>query len=56
MHAAVVTAFAAPEVKELMAKQGNVINIGPADQAMPFFKSEMAKYAALVKKAGVEAQ
>ena len=56
VHAAVVAAFAAPEVKELMAKQGNVINIGPAEQAMPFFKSEMARYAALVKKAGVEAQ
>ena len=56
VHAAVVAAFAAPEVKELMAKQGNVINIGPAEQAMPFFKSEMARYASLVKKAGVEAQ
>ena len=39
-----------------MAKQGNVINVAPADQAMPFFRSEMAKYAALVKKAGVELQ
>ena len=56
VHAAVVAAFAAPEVKELMAKQGNVIYIGSPEQAMPFFRSEMAKYAALVKKAGVEAQ
>ena len=56
IHAAVVNAFNDPEVKEVMAKQGNVINIRPADQAMPFFRSEMAKYAALVKKAGVEAQ
>ena len=39
-----------------MAKQGNVINVSPADKAMPFFRSEMAKYAQLVKKAGVEAQ
>jgi hypothetical protein len=39
-----------------MAKQGNVINIAPADKAMPFFRSEMARYAQLVKKAGVEAQ
>jgi len=56
IHAALVKAFADPEVKDAMARQGNVINIGPADKAMPFFRSEMARYAALVKKAGVEAQ
>jgi tripartite-type tricarboxylate transporter receptor subunit TctC len=56
VHAAVVTAFNDAEVKEAMAKQGNVIHPGPADQAMPFFRSERAKYAGLVKKAGVEAQ
>lgn len=56
VHAAVTAAFADPEVKEAMARQGNVINIGPAEGAMPFFRQELAKYAALVKKAGVEAQ
>lgn len=56
VHAAVVTAFADPEVKATMDKMGNVINVQPVDKAMPFFRSEMAKYAALVKKAGVEAQ
>ena len=56
VHAAVVAAFADPEVKEAMARQGNVINVGPAEGAMPFFRSEMAKYAQIVKKAGVEAQ
>ena len=56
IHDAVVTAFNDPEVKDAMARQGNVINVGPADKAMPFFRSELAKYAALVKKAGVEAQ
>jgi tripartite-type tricarboxylate transporter receptor subunit TctC len=56
VHDAVVTAFDDPEVKAAMARQGNVINVQPADKAMPFFRSEMAKYAALVKKAGVEAQ
>ncbi|MFO1273702.1 MAG: tripartite tricarboxylate transporter substrate-binding protein [Rubrivivax sp.] len=56
VHDAVVKAFDDPAVKETMARQGNVINVGPADQAMPFFKAELAKYAALVKKAGVEAQ
>ena len=56
VHAAVVSAFADPAVKEAMAKQGNVINVGPADKAMPFFRSELARYAQLVKKAGVEVQ
>ena len=56
VHAAVVSAFADPAVKEAMAKQGNVINVGPADKAMSFFRSELARYAQLVKKAGVEVQ
>jgi tripartite-type tricarboxylate transporter receptor subunit TctC len=56
IHAAVVAAFADPAVKEAMAKQGNVINVQPTDKAMPFFRSEMARYAQLVKKAGVEPQ
>lgn len=56
VHAAVVTAFADPAVKETMAKMGNVINILPAEQAAPFFRSEGARFAALVKKAGVQAQ
>ena len=53
---AVVAAFNDAEVKEAMAKQGNVINVGPTDKAMPFFRSELAKYAQIVKKAGIEAQ
>jgi tripartite-type tricarboxylate transporter receptor subunit TctC len=55
-HQAVVTAFSDPVVKEAMARQGNTINVLPQDQAMPFFRSELAKYARLVKKAGVEMQ
>jgi tripartite-type tricarboxylate transporter receptor subunit TctC len=56
IHAAVVAAFNDPAVKDTMARQGNVINIQSADKAMPFFRSEMARFAQLVKKAGVEAQ
>jgi tripartite-type tricarboxylate transporter receptor subunit TctC len=56
VHDAVVAAFAAPDVKEAMAKQGNVINVGSSEQAQAFFRSELVKYAALVKKAGVELQ
>jgi tripartite-type tricarboxylate transporter receptor subunit TctC len=56
VHAAVEAAFNDPAVKEAMAKQGNVLSVAPADKAMPFFRSEMARYAKLVKKAGVELQ
>lgn len=56
IHGALVTAFADPAVKEAMARQGNVISVQPADKALPFFRSELAKYAQLVKKAGVEPQ
>jgi tripartite-type tricarboxylate transporter receptor subunit TctC len=56
IHAAVTTAFADAEVKDAMARQGNVINVQPADKAMPFFRSELAKYAEIVKRAGIEPQ
>jgi tripartite-type tricarboxylate transporter receptor subunit TctC len=54
IHAAVTQAFADPEVKDLMARQGNTISITPSETAAALFASERAKYAALVKKAGVE--
>ena len=56
VHAAVVTAFGDVAVKEAMAKQGNVIQVGSSEAAQAFFRSELAKYAKLVKKAGIEAQ
>ncbi len=56
INAAVVTAFADPAVKEGMAKQGNVINVGTPEQAQSFFKAELQKYARLVKKVGLEPQ
>ena len=56
VHTALATAFADPAVKEAMAKQGNVISLQSPTQAAAFFRSERAKYAALVKKAGVEPQ
>jgi len=55
-HDAVVAAFADPAVKESMAKQGNTINISTTEQAQTAFRRELAKYAALVKKAGIEPQ
>jgi tripartite-type tricarboxylate transporter receptor subunit TctC len=56
VHEAVVAAFADPAVKEAMAKQGNTINIGTPEQAQAAFRSELVKYAALVKKVGLEPQ
>ena len=56
VHDAVAAAFNAPDVKDLMARQGNVINVSSTEHAQQFFKTELARYAALVKKAGVELQ
>ena len=56
LHTAFATAFATPEVKEAMAKQGNTINITSPEAALAHFKTELVKYAALVKKAGVVPQ
>ncbi|MDB5885231.1 MAG: hypothetical protein JWR74_1402 [Polaromonas sp.] len=56
IQAAVVAAYSSPEVKEAMAKQGNTINPSSPEVAAQFFRSEMEKYARLVKKAGVEVQ
>jgi 23S rRNA (cytosine1962-C5)-methyltransferase len=49
IHDGIVAAFNDPTVKETMAKQGNSINISSPEQAQAAFKSELAKYAALVK-------
>jgi len=55
-HDAVVQAFNDPTVKEAMAKQGNTINISSPEEAQAAFRRELAKYAALVKKVGLEPQ
>jgi tripartite-type tricarboxylate transporter receptor subunit TctC len=52
----VVAAFNDPAVKEAMAKQGNTIHVSTTEQAQAAFRSELAKYAALVKKVGLEPQ
>ena len=54
IHAGVVAAFADPDVKANMERQGNVINPTSPDEAVKFFRSEIAKYAKLVKKAGIK--
>src|SRR5262249_53305642 len=54
INAAVAAAFATPEVKDAMDRQGNTINVSTPEYAAQFFRTELAKYAALVKKAGIE--
>lgn len=54
LHAGFMTAFATPEVKEAMAKQGNTINPSSPEAAAQFFRTELAKYATVVKRAGVK--
>ena len=56
IHAGFVNAFGTAEVKEAMAKQGNIINITSPEAASTQFKAELTRYAALVKKAGVVPQ
>ena len=55
-HDAVTAAFDDPTVRDTMAKQGNTIHVGTTEQAQAAFRSELAKYAALVKKVGLEPQ
>ena len=45
-----VTAFDDPAVREAMTKQGNTISIGTPEQAQATFRSELTKYAALVRR------
>jgi tripartite-type tricarboxylate transporter receptor subunit TctC len=53
IHAAVVAAFADPEVRQAMARQDNVIHPGTPETAAQFFRAEQDRYARLVKKAGI---
>ena len=54
LHGAFTAAFAAPEVQEAMAKQGNTIRLTTPEVAAQYFKTELEKYARLVKKAGIK--
>jgi tripartite-type tricarboxylate transporter receptor subunit TctC len=53
---ALVQAFNDPAVKETMAKQGNTIAISTPEHAQRVFRSEMERFAALVKRVGIEPQ
>jgi tripartite-type tricarboxylate transporter receptor subunit TctC len=53
-HDAIVAAFVDPAVKEAMDKQGNTIRVSTVEQAAAGFRSELVKYARLVRKIGLE--
>jgi tripartite-type tricarboxylate transporter receptor subunit TctC len=56
LHEAILKTFAMPEAKEAMAKQDNVVHpMSPADTGK-FFRSEIDRYAQLVKKAEVKVE
>jgi len=56
INAAFAAAFATPEVRDAMAKQGNTIKVSTPEYAAQYFPSELAKYAAIVRKIGLEPQ
>jgi tripartite-type tricarboxylate transporter receptor subunit TctC len=54
VHDAVVAAFDDAAVKEAMARQGNTVAISTPAEAAAAFRRELAKYAQLTKKVGLE--
>ena len=54
MHAAFAAALATPEVKEAMAKQGNVIKPTTPEAAVAFFSASRTSTRSWSKKAGVK--
>jgi tripartite-type tricarboxylate transporter receptor subunit TctC len=54
IHAAIVEAFATPELKAAMDKQNNVIHPSSPEAAQEFFRSELDRYAGLVKRANIK--
>jgi tripartite-type tricarboxylate transporter receptor subunit TctC len=54
IHDAFAAAFASPETKEAMAKQGNDINVSTPEAADRFFRDETERYARLIKKIGLK--
>jgi len=53
---AVAGALADPDVRSVMDRQGNVIEVSTVDYAQKYVRSELQKYAALTRKIGLQAQ
>jgi tripartite-type tricarboxylate transporter receptor subunit TctC len=56
VHAAVVSAFNDPVVKDAMVKQGTVVNVSTPEEAQATVHRDLAKFAALAKKINLEPQ
>ncbi|HZY19205.1 MAG TPA: tripartite tricarboxylate transporter substrate binding protein [Ramlibacter sp.] len=56
LHTAIVNAFNAPDVKEAMVKQENIIRATSPEQAVVIFRNEQARYARIVQKADIRAE
>jgi len=54
LNAAILAAFQAPETKDAMAKQENIIHPLSAEASAQYFRSEQERYAKLAKKADVK--
>jgi tripartite-type tricarboxylate transporter receptor subunit TctC len=54
IHSAVVEAFATLDLQATMEKQNNVIHPNSPEEAVKFFKSELDRYAGLVKRADIK--
>jgi tripartite-type tricarboxylate transporter receptor subunit TctC len=54
LYAAILAAFQAPETKEAMARQENVIHPLSPEASAQYFRSEQERYAKLAKKADVK--
>jgi len=56
IYAGFQRAFTSPDVTKAMAAQGNHIDLMTPDRSAAYFRSEMHKYAAIVKGAGLQPQ
>jgi tripartite-type tricarboxylate transporter receptor subunit TctC len=56
LHDAILKAFSLPEAKEAMAKQENILHPMPPAETGKFFRTEIDRYAQLVKKADVKVE
>jgi tripartite-type tricarboxylate transporter receptor subunit TctC len=54
LQAGITQAFNAPDVKEAMAKQENIIRATSPEQAVEIFRTEQARYARIVQKADIK--
>jgi len=56
MHGAAMQAFSNDAVKDQLARQGTVVALAGPDEARAIIARDTAKYAAVVKKVGLEPQ